>query len=272
MPENDVSVTGDLVLNEYIVNFKVDGVPVSTYTGLYTFPIAYPNDPAKAGFTFAGWDSDIKTMPIGGATINAVFEANSGVKVYTLTYKFRVQYAKDGALAYSDYNDFGTQQYEAGATIIPMPLPSEDGYVCNASWIDLPNTMPAANITVTADLDLRDYTVRFMVDGNTVDIYTGKYTLPIPYPADPVKDGYTFTGWTPNPETMPKDGGIINATFQAAGETDNPDVYFITAETVDAVVKAIREKTGTEDPFTAKEWADLILSMVGVKNITITEV
>lgn len=263
MPKYDLTINAVFEQTKYTVNFVVDGVVVASRTGVSGSSITYPADPVKPGFTFIRWDSNIKTMPIGGATINAVFEANVDAEIYTVTYKFRIEYNNNGVLARSEYRDYETQQYEVGATIVPAYIPEIDGYFCHMTWRNLPNTMPANDVTTTIDLDLSSYTVKFMVDGSAVGLYTGRYTMPITYPADPTKEGYIFTGWTPNPETMPLNGGNINATFQAAEEPDVPDSehLFIKMATLEGIAGAVREKAGTSGKIPVSEIRDRILAL-----------
>lgn len=263
MPAKNIIATSTMELNEYTVYFVADGVKVGEYTGRYTFPIEYPENPTKEGYVFSRWDQYITTMPIGGATINAVFKKDAGDGAYTVTYKFCVERNNGGALEYSEPYYYETQEYMPGETIIPPARPDLDGYCCNMSWADLPNIMPAHDVTAMLYYDLLSFTVKFIVDGATVGSYTGKYSTPIIYPVDPVKEGYIFTGWTPNLATVPLMGGNINATFQAADEPDVPvsEHLFIKMETLEGIADAVREKAGTSGKFPVSEIKDRILAL-----------
>ena len=77
----DKLVTGT-VLKAYYAREEVtvtfvdyDGITVlGTYTGLYGSKIEYPADPTREFHTFAGWDSEPTTAPVGDITIKATYE------------------------------------------------------------------------------------------------------------------------------------------------------------------------------------------------------
>ena len=61
----------------------------------------------------------------------------------------------------------------------------------------------------------KEYTLKFTVDGNTVSEKKLKEGAAITKPADPVKDGYIFKGWTPDiPATMPASDLTFTAVFE----------------------------------------------------------
>lgn len=85
-------------------------------------------------------------------------------------------------------------------------------------------TVVGENGTFTDDCEVvvypRDFTVEWVVDGaKTTE--TVKEESAITKPADPVKDGYTFAGWTPDvPEKMPARNMTFTAKFVLIA---NPD-------------------------------------------------
>ncbi len=66
-----------------------------------------------------------------------------------------------------------------------------------------------------AALKLKEYTVAFIVDGESVSEYELEYGREISnIPDDPQKTGYTFTGWSPDiPPTMPNNSLTFTAVF-----------------------------------------------------------
>lgn len=101
--------------------------------------------PAKTGFT-AVWDNPFRTMPAQDVTINAVYTA----KKYTVYWKV------DGLTVYSASVSFGD--------VIPSySVPAKVG--CTGKWLNVPATMPAENITISAEYTANDYNVTWRVDG-----------------------------------------------------------------------------------------------------------
>ena len=76
--------------------------------------------------------------------------------------------------------------------------------------------MPAENITINAGWRINQYTIIFNTDGGTqIAPITQDYDTVITSPADPTKEGYTFTGWDkPIPARMPATGMTITAQWQ----------------------------------------------------------
>jgi len=75
----------------------------------------------------------------------------------------------------------------------PEP-PARDGYTFTG-W-DSGFDPVRGNITVTALYEINRYTVTFVdYDGAEIDVQTVDYNTAATAPADPERDGYTFTGW-----------------------------------------------------------------------------
>ncbi len=77
--------------------------------------------------------------------------------------------------------------------------PTRNGYTF-AGWTPaIPATFPASDLTVTATWNLNDYSVWFYSEGSVFWTYSPLHVgdpVPLP-PTNPVRSGYTFTGWSP---------------------------------------------------------------------------
>jgi uncharacterized repeat protein (TIGR02543 family) len=83
----------------------------------------------------------------------------------------------------------------SGENIVKPADPTREGYSF-AGWDTIPETMPAQNITVKAQYTINQYTVTFDTDGGSeVSTNTVNYNADVSRPADPTKEGYTFSKW-----------------------------------------------------------------------------
>ena len=100
-----------------------------------------------------------------------------------------------------------------GETIVPPANPVKEGYSF-VGWDDLPETMPAEDVTVHAVFQVNSYKVSYYVDEVLYEEQNVEYGSQIPLPDSPEKEGHTFVGWEGVPETMPAEDIVVNALFQ----------------------------------------------------------
>ena len=123
-----------------------------------------------------------------------------GKSEYTLTYKV------DGEV-YKEYS------IEEGETVTPEAEPTKEGYTFSG-WSEIPETMPANDVTVTGTFTINKYKLIYMVDGVEYKSIEVEYNSAITPEADPTKDGYKFSGWSEIPETMPAHDVTITGSFE----------------------------------------------------------
>ena len=169
-----------------------------------------PDDPKVNGLTFGGWYTDEDctdgneynfTAPVTkGMTLTAKWTANS----YTITFD------TDGGSAIDPI----TQDY--GTAIIAPADPTREGYTFMGWDKAIPATMPAGDMTITAQWRINRYTVTFDTNGGSaVAPITQDYGTDITAPADPTREGYTFIGWDKAiPATMPAGDMTITAKWK----------------------------------------------------------
>ena len=180
------------------MTWVVDGVETAVDYA-YGADVETLEDPAKTGYTFTGWDAAIPaTMPAKDLTITAQFAINQ----YTITFNV------DGGTEIAPI----TQDY---ATAVTAPAdPTKTGYTF-AGWdVEVPATMPAENVTITAQWTINTYTVTFLdAEGNVFgEVLTLAYGTTINVPADePTKEYYTFEGWSLDGATVTDNLGTVPA-------------------------------------------------------------
>ena len=99
-----------------------------------------------------------------------------------------------------------------GKDIIPEAEPLKEGYTFSG-WIDIPETMPNHDVIVTGTFNLNKYKLIYLVDGEIYKSFEIEYGSSITAEADPMKDGYTFSGWSEIPKTMPAQDVTVTGTF-----------------------------------------------------------
>ena len=195
MPAHDVTVTGTFSINKYKLTYTVDGEEYKSYEVEYGASITPEPTPTKEGYTFSGWSEIPATMPAHDVTVTGTFTIN----------KYKLTYIVDG-------EEYKTYEVEYGATITPEAEPTKEGYTFSG-WSEIPATMPAHDVTVTGTFSINKYKLTYVVDGAEYKTYEIKYGAAITPEAEPTKEGYTFSGWSEIPETMPAHDVTITGTF-----------------------------------------------------------
>ena len=110
---------------------------------------------------------------------------------------------------------------QAYGSAIEYELPTNltrEGYIFNGWDKEIPSTMPAENITITAEW-LAVFTLTIDYDNGQEDLkITQAYGSPIEYelPTNLTREGYTFNGWDKEiPSTMPAENITITAEWLA---------------------------------------------------------
>ena len=136
MPAENMTIKAKWTVNQYTLTFDTNGgSTIAPITQDYGTAITAPADPTKTGYTFAGWTPAIPTtMPAENMTIKAKWTVNQ----YTLTFD-----TNGGSTIAPITQDYGT-------AITAPADPTKTGYTF-AGWTPaIPATMPAENLTVTA--------------------------------------------------------------------------------------------------------------------------
>ena len=123
-------------INQYTITFDTNGgSEIAPIIQDYGTEITAPADPTRKGYTFKGWDKEIpKTMPAENITVKAQWEINQ----YTITFD-----TNGGSEIAPITQDYGTE--------ITVPdNPTRKGYTFKGWDKEIPETMPAENITITA--------------------------------------------------------------------------------------------------------------------------
>mgnify|MGYP002600967558 FL=1 len=167
-----------------------------------------PDAPAATpGYTFGGWnkaDGTAWDYASDKVTDNITLYAKWAANTYTITFD-----TAGGSEIAPITQDYGT------AITVPAD-PTREGYTFIGWDKEIPTTMPAENMTVTAQWEINQYTITFdTAGGSEIAPITQDYGTVITAPADPTREGYTFIGWDREiPTTMPAENITLKARWK----------------------------------------------------------
>ena len=196
-------ITGE-VMGACTVTFLSDGESAAPSQIRANTPADQPADPTKEGYTFIGWYNGEEKWNFADAVTEALtLTAKWQVNQYTITFK-----PENGGQDIVIKQDYGT-------AITAPTNPTKTGYTF-AGWDKtIPSTMPAGDMTITAQWQVNQYTITFKPENGGQDIVIKQdYGTAITAPANPTKTGYTFAGWDKTiPTTMPAGDMTITARW-----------------------------------------------------------
>ena len=260
MPAENMTVKAQWEINKYTIAFDTNGgSEIAPITQDYGTEITAPNNPTRKGYTFKGWDKEIpKTMPAENMTVKAQWEIN----------KYTIAFDTNGGSEIAPI----TQDY--GTEITAPNNPTRKGYTFKGWDKEIPETMPAENITVKAQWEINQYTITFDTNGGSeIAPITQDYGTEITTPDNPTRKGYTFKGWDKEiPKTMPAE----NITVKAQWEINQYTITFdtnggseIAPITQDYGTEITTPDNPTRKGYTFKGWDKEIPKTMPAENITV---
>lgn len=169
---------------------------------VYCYAESVPNTPSDA---FNGSFPEYITLYVPANSVDAYKTTTpwSNFKAVlalgTEPSEYTLSYVIDG-MEYKSY------KVEEGAAITPEPAPTKDGYTFSG-WSEIPATMPSYDVTITGSFTaipvINKYKLIYMLDGEVYKSYEIDEGTAITLEPTPTKDGYTFSGWSEIPPTMP---------------------------------------------------------------------
>ena len=169
----------------------------------------------RAGYTQVGWSTVDGGEKVYG--FEDVYTQNEALTLYPVwnTNKYTITFDTNGGSEIAPI----TQDY--GTEITAPDKPTRKGYTFKGWDKEIPETMPAENITVKAQWEINQYTITFDTNGGSeIAPITQDYGTEITAPDKPTRKGYTFKGWDKEiPKTMPAENITITARWK---DTEKP--------------------------------------------------
>lgn len=202
-------------VNTYTVKFTdYDGTVLSKKTYSYGSHIDMPKDPVRVGYKFKGFSPQIEEVCLKNAEYTAKYE------IMTYTVKF-VDY--DGKVLSSNVYEYGDK--------IDIPSnPIRTGYLFSG-WDKTVNNKATENVVYTAKYtEIKiTYVVTFIDQtGSVIDSREYLKGETINIPEAPEKDGYEFTGWSPQVSKTCVGAAIYMATYEKKEMEPIVNTYIIT--------------------------------------------
>ena len=223
----------------------------------------------RTGHTQVGWATTDGGEKVYG--LDDIYTKNEALTLYPVwnTNKYTITFDTNGGSEIAPITqDYGTQ--------ITAPAdPTREGYTFIGWDREIPATMPAENVTVTAQWEINRYTVTFdTAGGSEIAPITQDYGTAITAPADPTREGYTFIGWDREiPAIMPAE----NVTVTAQWEINRYTVTFdtnggseIAPITQDYGTQITAPADPTREGYTFIGWDKAIPATMPAENVTVT--
>ena len=223
----------------------------------------------RAGYTQVGWSTVDGGEKVYG--FEDVYTQNEALTLYPVwnTNKYTITFDTNGGSEIAPI----TQDY--GTEITAPANPTRKGYTFKGWDKEIPETMPAENMTVKAQWEINQYTITFDTNGGSeIAPITQDYGTKITAPDKPTRKGYTFKGWDKEiPKTMPAENITVKAqwkinqytiTFDTNGGSD------IAPITQDYGTEITAPDNPTRKGYTFKGWDKEIPETMPAENITIT--
>ena len=241
VPAHDVTILGSYTVNLYKLVYMVDGEEYLSQDVAYGSELTPAEAPVKEGFTFSGWSEMPATMPAHDVTVAGSFSINS----YTVTFRIEDEFEKSFTLEY-------------GAEIVAPEAPAKEGHTF-AGWQDMPATVPAHDVTVLGSYTVNAYKIVYMVDGEeylSQDVAFGTELTPA---EAPVKEGYTFSGWSEMPVTMPAHDVTVTGSFAINSYTVTFRIgdEFEKSFTLEFGAEIVAPEAPAKDGYTFAGWQDM---------------
>ena len=222
------SCTVTVINPEFKLTYKVDGEVYKELTVAYTTALKAIDAPTKDGYTFSGWSDIPATMPAKDVVVTGTFTVIKGTGIQlnkssltidalqkdTLTATVLPTTAKDKTVTWTSSNEKVAKVSKDG--VIEAIVGGTATITATAN--DGSGVTASCKVTVVNP----EFKLTYKVDGEVYKELTVAYTTALKAIDAPTKDGYTFSGWSDIPATMPAKDVVVTGTFKMNPIKINP--------------------------------------------------
>ena len=274
MPAEDLVVFADWQAKEHTITLYANHGQFADGTEQFVDTVPYgtklagvvPAEPTREGYTFDGWlnnDGMPTTIPDTMPDINISLTAKWTVNRYTITFD------SNGGSPVSPI----TLPY--GEEVTAPADPTREGFIFKGWSPDVPDTMPAKDMTVVAQWEAEQttetYTLKYDALGGVFADNTGSKTFElaegeaIPTVDTPTKEGFEFVKWNgvPADGKMPASDVTITAEWKEVAVKTHKVTYYLVKggtaydeKTFEEGETIVNPADPTVEGFTFKGWAD----------------
>ncbi|MCQ2210991.1 MAG: InlB B-repeat-containing protein [Paludibacteraceae bacterium] len=260
IPDSDVVLNAQFTINDYYVFFldwNNDTLLIDTVK-YNSSDIDFPAQPKREGYRFTGYiDPAPSVMPAHNVTCKAQYVLD----------QFTVKFVDfNGNVIKTIRDNFGT-------TVVAPSNPKREGYTFTG-WSDtIPATIPAKNVTLTAQYEINSYLLTFTFKETVLAKDSVEFGAEVVRPNYTPEVGYHFVSWSDNDtiEFMPAKDVTISVKVDA-------DLHSITTRDFDStLIKQYTSKYGSElnipDPsregYTFAGWSEEIPATMPAKDMVV---
>ncbi len=220
MPAENVNVNATLTPINYSIKYEANAntgiVSGSTDSVSCIFDKTYAV--SECGFTrenyiFTGWNTkaDGSGIPYNaGSTVGNLFSENN--KEFILYAQWKPADGYQELIYYVDNNEYARSAVKSGSAVTPLTAPQKTGYTFSG-WDSEPTVMPGSTKKVYGSFSINTYYVNYYVD-NTLHLSVPfEYNAPLSVLDAPVREGYSFGGWSAIPASMPAGDIRVDGSF-----------------------------------------------------------
>ncbi len=225
MPAHDLTLEGHFTKEIFRVIFAAGVEQYGVFEMPAGCPVPLPPTPKREGCEFIRWEGFHGVMPAENRTFEAVFTP----RVYRVTYAIDDTY-------------FLHINCPCGEKFPVLPPPRKANHIFSG-WSEIPEIMPAGDVTVTGHFEEQRFKLTRVVDGTVFSEEYLPHGAVIDKKAKPVQEGYYFSGWRKLPDTMPAhDVEVVASMYPARYRVD----YVINGKIINSIYVPFGERIPTE--------------------------
>ncbi len=196
VPDRDIEYIAVWRINKYTLQYYVDGKLLTQKTINYNAAVPKLAAPKKQGYVFSGWDKEEpEKMPAENIVLNGSFIPATDTKYTVETYLMNLggEYDKTSETFTGTTGETASAKYTVS-----------EGFTLNSKKSVLKGTIaPDGSLVLKVYIDRNRHIISFDDGNNKIEneLYYGEEIVK---PADPEKEGHSFSGWSEDGKTVVK--------------------------------------------------------------------